>query len=205
MHTLTILTRHGNPDLIAPAVSAIAELLSKGGESEHRKLMEAEIFHVALAFHQNPSRRDLSLKLLYDIISHLCHAIIIKEGLAKELLDLFESVLNIPVHHKFSFLYFSDPDTNLSQVLSQSLAADPRVLGSSTFPRLLPMLTSADKMRNPFVSKLVRHWAPDMVSQLIRVRQVDIILKVFRYACSVVGPSTIAYGIIFQCQGSDGY
>ena len=107
VYTLTILTRHGNnPVLIAPAVSAVAELLSKGGESEHRKLMEAEIFHVALAFHQNPSRRDLSLKLLYDIISHLSHAIIIQEGLAKELLDLFESVLNILVHHEFSFLYF---------------------------------------------------------------------------------------------------
>ncbi|KAF8337678.1 armadillo-type protein [Amanita rubescens] len=159
---LLYIVEHGNPVLIAPAVSAITELLSKGGESEHRKLMEAEIFHVALAFHQNPSRRDLSLKLLYDIISHLCHAIIIKEGLAEELLDLFD-----------------DPDTHLSQVLSQSLAVDPRVLGSSTFPTLLPMLASADKMRNPFVSKLVRHWAPDMVSRLIRVRQVDIILKVY--------------------------
>ena len=67
------------------------------------------------------------------------------------------------------------------------------------------MLASADKMRNPFVSKLVRHWAPDMVSRLIRVRQVDIILKVFKYTCSVVGLSVIAYSIIFQCRGSDGY
>ena len=183
---LTILTRHGNSALIAPAVDAITELLSRGGESEHRKLMEAEIFNVTLSFHQNPSHRDLSLKLLYDIISHLCNAIILNEGLAKQLLDLFESVLNILVHPKFSFLYFSDPDTHLSQVLCQSLAADPRVLGSPTFPRLLPMLASPDRMRNPFVSRLVRQWAPDMVSRLIQARQVNIILKMFKYACSLL-------------------
>lgn len=200
--TLTILTRHGKPALIAPAVGAITELLSKGGESEHRKLMEAEIFNVALTFHQNPSQRDLSLKLLYDIISHLCNAIILHEGLAKQLLDLFGSVLNILVHRKCSFLYSSDPDTHLSQLLCQSLT-DPRVLGSSTFPKLLPMLASPDRMRNPFVSRLVRQWAPDMVSRLIKVRQVNIILKMFKYACSVVGLSAITHN--FQCWGSDRY
>ena len=204
--TQTMLTRHGNPPaLIAPAVDAITELLYEGGESEHRKLMEAEIFNVALKFHQNPLQRDLSLKLLCDIITHLCNAIILKEGLAKQLLDLFELVLSILVHCKCLFLYSSDPDTHLSQVLCQSLVADPRILGSSTFPRLLPMLSSPDRMRNPFVSKLVRQWAPDMVSRLIKARQVNIILKMFKYACSVIELSTIAYDVNFQCWRSDSH
>ncbi len=67
------------------------------------------------------------------------------------------------------------------------------------------MLASADKMRNPFVPRLLRHWAPHMVSRLMEVRQVDFILKVFKYACSVVKLSVIAHDVIFQCQGSDGY
>lgn len=200
--TLTILIRQGNSALVAPAVDAITELLSKGSDYEHRKLLEAGIFNVALTFHQIPSQRDLSLKLLYYIISHLSHVIILKEGLAKQLLDLFGSVLNILVHRKCSFLYSSDPDTHLSQLLCQSLT-DPRVLGSSTFPKLLPMLASPDRMRNPFVSRLVRQWAPDMVSRLIKVRQVNIILKMFKYACSVVGLSAITHN--FQCWGSDRY
>ena len=99
--TLTILIRHGNPALVAPAVDAITELLSKGRDYERRKPMEAGIFNVALTFHQIPSHRDLSLKLLYNIITHLSHVIILKEGLAKQLLDLFESVLNILAHHRF--------------------------------------------------------------------------------------------------------
>ena len=103
--TLTILTRHGDPVLVAAAVDAITELLSKGGDYEHQKLMEAEIFHVTLKLYQNPSQRQLSLKLLYNIIAHLSHAIILNEGLAKELLDFFESVLNILVHNGFSFLF----------------------------------------------------------------------------------------------------
>jgi hypothetical protein len=203
---LTNLTRHGDPVLVPAAVDAITELLSKGGDYEHQVLMEAKIFDVTtLTLRQNPSQRQLSLKLLYDIISHLSHVIILDEGLAKQLLDLFESVLNIPVYHRSSYLYSSDPDSRLSQVLFQSLAADPRVLGSSTFPKLLPMLASADRMRNPSVSKLLRHWAQEMVPRLIEVRQVDIILKVFTYARSVVGLSAIAYDIIFQCQGTDRY
>ena len=202
--TLTILIRQGNSALVAPAVDAITELLSKGSDYEHRKLLEAGIFNVALTFHQIPSQRDLSLKLLYYIISHLSHVIILKEGLAKQLLDLFESVLNVLAYHKFSFPYCSDPDTRLSQVLCQSLYPDTRVLGSSTFPTLLPMLASADRMRNPSVSRLLRQWAPDMVSRLLEVRQVDIILKVFKYARPVVGLSAIAY-LIVKCGGSVGY
>ena len=203
--TLTVLTRHGDPILVAAAVDAIIELLSKGGDYERRMLMEAEIFDVTLTVHQSPSQRHLSLKLLYDIISHLSHVIILNEELAGRLLKLFESVLNILVYHRFSFLCSSDSDTRLSQVLSQSLA-DPRVLGSSTFPKLLPMLLSSpDRMRNPFVSRLLRHWAPKMVSRLIEVRQVDIILKVFRYARSVVGLYAIAYDVIFQHQGTNRY
>ena len=88
--TLTILTRHSDPVLVAPAVDAITELLSEGGDYEHRKLMEADIFNVTLRLHQHPSQRDFSLKLLYDIITHLSHVIVRKEGLTKQLLDLFE-------------------------------------------------------------------------------------------------------------------
>jgi hypothetical protein len=99
-----ILTRNGDPVLVAAAVDAITDLLSSGGDYEHRLLMKAEIFHVTLKLYQNPLQRQLSLKLLYNIISRLSHVIILDEELAKELLDLFESVLNILVHHRFSFL-----------------------------------------------------------------------------------------------------
>jgi hypothetical protein len=142
--------------------------------------MEAEIFDVALRLHQNPSQRDLALKLLHNIIPRLSHVIVLKEGLVKQLLDLFESVLNILAYHEVSFLYSSDTDTRLSQVLCQSLTVDPRILGSSTFPTLLPMLANADRMRNPFVSQVLRHWAREMVPRLLATGQVDIILKVFK-------------------------
>ena len=66
--------------------------------------MEAEILHVTLKLYQNPLQRQLSLRFLYNIIAHLSHVIILNEGLAKELLDFFESVLNILVHNGFSFI-----------------------------------------------------------------------------------------------------
>jgi len=95
---LLYILEHGDLALVAAAVDAITELLSHGGDYEHQKLMEADIFHVTLELYQNPSQRQLSLKLLYNIIAYLSHAIILNEGLAKELLNLFESVLNILVH-----------------------------------------------------------------------------------------------------------
>jgi hypothetical protein len=75
------------------AVDAIIQLLIKGKLDEHRKLMDAEVFSVAIKLHQNPSRRQLSLKLLYSIITHLSHAIILNDTLVEKLLTLFESVL----------------------------------------------------------------------------------------------------------------
>jgi hypothetical protein len=64
--------------------------MSKGDAYEHEMLMEAEIFHVALQLHQDPSQRQLSLKLLYSIIGCLSHVIILDEELARELLALFK-------------------------------------------------------------------------------------------------------------------
>jgi hypothetical protein len=96
-----ILTRYGNPALVVAAVDAITQLLSKGSFYEHKKLMEAEVFLVAIRLHRNPSQRQLSLKLLYSIVSHLSHALILDEGLAEELLALFESALNSMIYNQF--------------------------------------------------------------------------------------------------------
>jgi hypothetical protein len=75
------------------AVDATIQILNKGSPDEHRKLMDAEVFSVAIRLHRNPSRRQLSLKLLYSIISHLSNAIILNDALAEEFFALFESVL----------------------------------------------------------------------------------------------------------------
>jgi hypothetical protein len=87
---LIISTRHGDPTLVVAAIEATTQLLSKGSSYEHRKLMDADIFPVAIRLHQNPSQRQLSLKLLYSVIPHLSHAIILNEGMAEQLFSLFE-------------------------------------------------------------------------------------------------------------------
>lgn len=79
-------------------MDAITQLLSKGSSYEHRKLMEAEVFLVAMRLHQNPSQRLVSLKMLYSIIPHLSHAIILNEVLAEDLFSLFESVFNTTLY-----------------------------------------------------------------------------------------------------------
>jgi hypothetical protein len=100
-NALIFLTRHGSPALVEAAVDAITQLLSKGGSYEHRKLMEAEVFHAALGLHENPSQRQLSLRLLHSIIPHLSHVIILNEDLAKELMFLFELGINFMIHDVF--------------------------------------------------------------------------------------------------------
>lgn len=82
---------------------------------------------------------------------------------------------------KMLIFLFSDPDNNLSQTLCQSLTSDSRVSGNSTFPELLPLLLDAERMRNPSVTNLLLHLAPDMVPRLIDTRRVDIIVRALKY------------------------
>ena len=88
----TLFTRGGEPLLVEAAVDAVTDLLCNGSPSEHQKLMQSEVFPLALDLHQTGSQRRLSLKLLHGIIRHLSHGIISDEELTKRLLYLFESV-----------------------------------------------------------------------------------------------------------------
>jgi hypothetical protein len=101
---LTIITRHGHPSLVAAAVDATTQLLSKGSSYEHKKLLDADVFPIAMQAHEIPSQRQLSLKLLYSIIPHLSHAIILNETYAEGLFSLFESVLAYTSQAKSNFL-----------------------------------------------------------------------------------------------------
>ena len=139
--------------------------------------MEAEVFIVAIRLHQKPSERKLSLKLLCCIIPHLSYTIILDEGLAEELFSLFESVLSFMLLDTSNIFAPSDPDSNLSQTLYQALTSDPRVSGCSNFPELLPLLLDTERMRNPSVSNVLRHLAPDMVPRLIDIKRVDIVIR----------------------------
>ena len=76
--------------MVVAAVEAIAQLLSKGGSYEHKKLLEADLFLVALQLHDEGSQRQLSLKLLHCIVMHLSYAIILDDQLARYLFSLFE-------------------------------------------------------------------------------------------------------------------
>ena len=62
---------------------------------ERQKLMEAEIFVIALRFHEQRSDRELSVKLLDSIIRNLSYTIIDDEQLLERLLYLFELVCGI--------------------------------------------------------------------------------------------------------------
>jgi hypothetical protein len=177
-----ILTRHGDPALVGASVEATIQLLSKGSSYEHTKLMEAGVFLVGMRLHQNPSQRQLSLKLLYSVVPHLSHAIILNEQFAEQLFSLFESVVGLMILEHSLIFSSSDPDSNLSQMLCQALANDPRVSGSSVFPELLPMLFETSRMRNPSVSNLLRYLAPDMVPRLIDMKRVDIIVGALTWA-----------------------
>jgi hypothetical protein len=66
--------------------------------------MDADVFIVAMRLHQKPSQRQFSLKLLYSIIPHLSHVIVLNQKLAEELFSLFESVLGFRnLHQKLTF------------------------------------------------------------------------------------------------------
>ncbi|RDB26380.1 hypothetical protein Hypma_006519 [Hypsizygus marmoreus] len=154
------LIQDGIPELVIAAVEATTQLLSKGSSYEHQKLIDAEVFHVALELHSRPSQRQHSLKLLSSIISHLSYAIVQHEQLTRDLFTLFD-----------------DTDTNLSQTLYQTWTTDPRLCEGSVLPELLPILFEESKLRNSFVSGLLRYLAPTMVPQLVSRQRVDIIVK----------------------------
>ena len=85
-----MLYRHGEPEMVVAAVEAITQLLSKGSSYEHKKLLDADVFLVALEFHDDGSQRQLSLKLLHCIVTHLSYAIILDDQLGRYLFSLFE-------------------------------------------------------------------------------------------------------------------
>lgn len=79
---------------MAAAVEAITQLMSKGSSFEHQKLMDANIFSIAVQLHEDPSRRHHTCKLLSAIISHLGHVIVLDERLTRDLFSLFKYVIN---------------------------------------------------------------------------------------------------------------
>lgn len=85
-----VFTRRGDPILAEAAVEAIIQLLSKGSSYEHKKLMDSQVFQMAMRLHQDPLQRQFSLKLLHSIIPHLSHTIVLVDDLAEHLFSLFE-------------------------------------------------------------------------------------------------------------------
>ena len=82
--------RNGDPDIVAAAIEATTQLLEEGSCFERKKLLDAEVFTVALKLHDQRSHREQSLKLLYAIVSNLSYEILHDEDLAIEMLSLFE-------------------------------------------------------------------------------------------------------------------
>ena len=97
------MTRGGHPSLAAAAIDAVTQLLSKGSSQEHVRLWNADIFLTAVRLYENPSQRQLSLKLLGGIIRHLCYTIILNKEFAEWLFSLFESVLTYTLQAKSNF------------------------------------------------------------------------------------------------------
>jgi hypothetical protein len=82
--------RNGDPDIVVAAIEATTLLLAKGSSLERNKLLDANVFSVALTLHNRRSQREQSLKLLHAIVLHLSYEIINDNGLAIEMLSLFE-------------------------------------------------------------------------------------------------------------------
>ena len=82
--------RNGDPDIAVAAVEATTQLLAKGSSFELKKLLDADVFSVALTLHDRRSHREQSLKLLYAIVSNLSYEILNDDHLAIEMLSLFE-------------------------------------------------------------------------------------------------------------------
>jgi hypothetical protein len=84
------LARNGDPDIAAAAIEATIQLLAKGSPFERKKLLDANVFPVALSLHDRRSQREQSLKLLCAIVTNLSYEIINDDHLAIKMLSLFE-------------------------------------------------------------------------------------------------------------------
>jgi exosome complex RNA-binding protein Rrp42 (RNase PH superfamily) len=82
--------RHGDPKLIEAAVTAVIRVLDKGSMVDREKLMQANVFGVALNIHKAGSDPKISSKLLSSVVSTLNHLIILDEVSFEEVLGLFE-------------------------------------------------------------------------------------------------------------------
>ena len=88
--TSRLAVRNGDPDIVVAAIEATTQLLAKGSSFERKKLLDADVFSVALELHDRRSQREQSLKLLLAIISHLSYELLNDDNLAIELISLFE-------------------------------------------------------------------------------------------------------------------
>ena len=86
--------RNDNPDIVVAAVEATTgtQLLAKGSSIERKKLLDADVFSVALKLRDRRSQREHSFKLLDAIVRHLSYEILNDDRLAIEMLSLFERV-----------------------------------------------------------------------------------------------------------------
>ena len=78
--------RNDNPDIVVAAVEATTQLLAKGSSIERKKLLDADVFSVALKL------RDRRSQLLDAIDRHLSYEMLNDDRLAIEMLSLFEWV-----------------------------------------------------------------------------------------------------------------
>lgn len=85
-----LAVRNGDPDIVVAAIGATTLLLAKGSSFEREKLLDADVFSVALKLYDRRSQREQSLKLLHAIVLHLSYEIINDDNLAIEMLSLFE-------------------------------------------------------------------------------------------------------------------
>ena len=88
--TTRLATRNGDPDIVVAAIEATTQLLAKGSSFERKKLLDADVFPVALKLYDRRSQREQSLKLLHAIVLHLSHDILNDDNLAIEMISLFE-------------------------------------------------------------------------------------------------------------------
>jgi hypothetical protein len=85
-----LAVRNGDPLIVVAAIEATTQVLMKGSALELKKLLDADVFIVALKLHDRRSHREHSLKLLYAIVSNLSYEILHDENLAIEMISLFE-------------------------------------------------------------------------------------------------------------------
>jgi hypothetical protein len=88
--TIRLAVRNGDIDIVVAAIEATTQLLAKGSSYERKKLLDADVFPVALKLYDRRSQREQSLKLLHAIVLHLSHEILNDDNLAIEMISLFE-------------------------------------------------------------------------------------------------------------------